>query len=253
MGAAPERGSGRLRRVSEIVLMGDARVAAVPVNEVDDDLIDVRSVADLSVDELKALPDGAYANLRSGLVERLLFAQERLRDDHRLLLVEGYRPGDVQERYFNGYRHHLETLDPTMDERESFRLASRYVSPPRVAPHVSGGAIDLTLVDRAGDPVDMGTAINATPEDTAGGCYFSADNISTEARHHRGLLASALTDAGLVNYPTEWWHWSFGDRYWALMTRNPAAIYGSVRGLDTTARSPGQFRAELPAGYAWQQ
>ena len=48
------------------------------------------------------------------------------------------------------------------------------------------------------------------------------------ARAARDLLARALTDAGLVNYPTEWWHWSFGDRYWALVTGAPVALYGPV-------------------------
>ena len=45
------------------------------------------------------------------------------------------------------------------------------------------------------------------------------------------MLGAALTAAGLVNYPTEWWHWSYGDRYWALMTGAPAALYGP-RELD---------------------
>jgi zinc D-Ala-D-Ala dipeptidase len=31
-----------------------------------------------------------------------------------------------------------------------------------------------------------------------------------------------------VNYPTEWWHWSYGDSYWALTTGAPAAIYGPI-------------------------
>jgi D-alanyl-D-alanine dipeptidase len=39
----------------------------------------------------------------------------------------------------------------------------------------------------------------------------------------------------LVNYPTEWWHWSYGDRYWALMTGAPAALYGPVA-ADKLAR-----------------
>jgi len=26
---------------------------------------------------------------------------------------------------------------------------------------------------------------------------------------------AVLAGAGLVNYRTQWWHWSFGDRYWA--------------------------------------
>ena len=40
-------------------------------------------------------------------------------------------------------------------------------------------------------------------------------------------MADVLGGAGLVNYPTEWWHWSFGDRYWALQT-GLTAVYGPV-------------------------
>ncbi|SED95789.1 D-ala-D-ala dipeptidase [Streptomyces sp. TLI_105] len=35
-----------------------------------------------------------------------------------------------------------------------------------------------------------------------------------------------LTSTGLVNYPTEWWHWSYGDRYWAPATGAATAPYG---------------------------
>lgn len=52
--------------------------------------------------------------------------------------------------------------------------------------------------------------------------------IGADARAHRGLLARVLGGAGLVNYPTEWWHWSYGDRYWALVTGAPAALYGPI-------------------------
>ena len=81
----------------------------------------------------------------------------------------------------------------------------------------------------------MGTPLNATPEDSAGACYFAAENISNEARHHRKILAAALAEAGLVNYPTAWWHWSYGDRYWAFTTGHSAAIYGPVQGFGATA------------------
>lgn len=221
--------------MNDIVLMGDPRVADIPVAEVGDDLVDVREERDLRLDGLKETPEGAYAYLRHGLVERLLFAQDRLPGEYRLLLVEGYRPYDLQEHYFSSYRQELEMRDPELDGAESFQLASRYVSPPVVAPHVSGAAIDLTLVDGSGQQVDMGTPVNASPEDSAGACYFAADDISGEARHHRQVLSAVLRSAGLVNYPTEWWHWSFGDRYWALMTGRPAAIYGPVRALGAPA------------------
>jgi D-alanyl-D-alanine dipeptidase len=31
-----------------------------------------------------------------------------------------------------------------------------------------------------------------------------------------------------VNYPMEWWHFSYGDRYWAYHKKALQAIYGPV-------------------------
>jgi D-alanyl-D-alanine dipeptidase len=60
----------------------------------------------------------------------------------------------------------------------------------------------------------------------AGACYTHAANIANEARSLRHILSTALTDAGLINYATEWWHWSYGDRYWALVTVRATTRYG---------------------------
>jgi D-alanyl-D-alanine dipeptidase len=74
----------------------------------------------------------------------------------------------------------------------------------------------------------MGTPIDATPEASDGACYFGPRGISGAARINRDLLATCLTGAGLVNYPTESWHWSYGDRYWAFTSGQPTALYGPV-------------------------
>jgi len=115
-----------------------------------------------------------------------------------------------------------------MSCKEAERFASRYVAPPHVAPHVSGAAVDLTLADGAGAELDMGTRVNATPEESGGGCYTAAQNISTTGVQNRAILIRAMGPAGLVNYPTEWWHWSYGDRYWALQADVRHARYGPI-------------------------
>ncbi|MGW2785442.1 M15 family metallopeptidase [Streptomyces populi] len=109
--------------------------------------------------------------------------------------------------------------------------AHLHVSPPEIAPHSTGAAVGLTLVDADGRELDMGTPVNANPEESDGACYSAADGISGRARAHRRLLSDALIAAGLVNYPTEWWHWSYGDRYRALATGAGHALYGP-RELD---------------------
>ncbi len=82
---------------------------------------------------------------------------------------------------------------------------------------------------RAGRTLDMGTAIDATPEASDGSCFFDAPGISARARVQPRPAGGVLRHAGFVNYPTEWWHWSYGDRYWAFVTGAPAALFGEIR------------------------
>ncbi|MBV1938565.1 M15 family metallopeptidase [Streptomyces sp. BV286] len=219
--------------MTEIVLMSDPRVAAVPVQECGERLVDVRSEGRLLVDERKKQdPAGAFAHLRIGVLGRLLRAQEQLPQGTRLLFVEGYRPPSLQRRYFDEYAARLHADHPQWSAGQLRSAASRYVSPPEIAPHSAGAAVDVTLADDDGCELDMGTRMNATPEESAGACYTHARNISDEASSLRGILSTALTAAGLVNYPTEWWHWSYGDRYWALVAGEDAAFYGPTTSLS---------------------
>ena len=81
----------------------------------------------------------------------------------------------------------------------------------------------------------MGTQIDATPEASDGATAFDAPGLSPNARANRARLAACLGAVGFVNYPTEWWHWSYGDRYWAFVDR---ATDGPVRPrLDQRPRS----------------
>lgn len=58
-------------------------------------------------------------------------------------------------------------------------------------PHSTGGAVDVALVHDG----------------------RTAAPVTNAARRHRDILASAMDAAGFINYPAEWWHWSYGDRY----------------------------------------
>jgi D-alanyl-D-alanine dipeptidase len=55
------------------------------------------------------------------------------------------------------------------------------------------------------------------------------DSISRSAQKNREIMSEALLEVGFVNYPTEYWHWSYGDRYWAFQTNQRYAIYGTIK------------------------
>ncbi|MFD1250539.1 M15 family metallopeptidase [Nocardioides ginsengisoli] len=199
------------------ILLSDPRVRAVPVVECGEPL--VRLPRELS-------PAGAVA--RAGLVERLVAADRQLPAGVRLRVVEGFRTVAQQRAIITSYAAELAALHPGIAACDLERLTSRFVSPIDVAPHVAGAAVDLTLVDVCGEELDLGTPIDATPEQSDGRCWFAAAGIGADARAHRTLLAEVLGAQGLVNYPTEWWHWSLGDRYWALATGASHALYGPL-------------------------
>lgn len=113
-----------------------------------------------------------------------------------MLFVEGYRPPDLQRRYFEEYADDLRAANPAWPDEQVHQAASRYVSPPEIAPHSAGAAVGLTLVEADGNELDMGTRMNARLEESEGACYTDAALISPQARANRALLADALSSAG---------------------------------------------------------
>ncbi|RJQ81562.1 dipeptidase [Pseudonocardiaceae bacterium YIM PH 21723] len=216
--------------MAEIVLMCDPRVADLPVLECGEPLVDVRKFPEFRMNATYADQAGIYAQLRAGLVERLRLAASLLPTGTALMIYEGRRPMRLQAKYFQQYAEQLRRDNPGWSDDHLYQQTSRSLSPPAIGPHVAGAAVDLTLCAADGGELDMGGRLNAPPEEHDGACYTAATNISAEGKENRQILCSALETAGLVNYPTEWWHWSYGDRYWAMTTGTPAAIYGPISG-----------------------
>jgi zinc D-Ala-D-Ala dipeptidase len=199
------------------VLLSDPRVAAVPVRDSGEPLTEL----DESFGPSRAL-------VRVSVARRLALARAGLPEGLGLRVIAGYRTAAAQRAIIRSYAGELRLSHPAAGAAELERLTSRYVAPMAVAPHVAGAAVDLTLVDSGGRELDLGTPVDATPEQSGGACYFDAPQAGRHARANRELLAQVLRGAGLVNYPTEWWHWSYGDRYWAMTAGAPSAIYAAA-------------------------
>ncbi len=210
-----------------MILLSDPRVRAVPVLDCGEPLVEIGTAPELRLDPRERDATGAYGRVRGGVLARLRSAARELPAGIGLLVVEGHRTAAEQARRFAGYEERLRRAGID-DPAERHRRASAFVSPVDVAPHCAGAAVDLTLADAAGIELDMGGAVNGHRTGDEDRCPFDAPGLSDAARRHRALLAQALRAAGFVNYPTEWWHWSYGDRYWALASGADAAVYGPL-------------------------
>jgi D-alanyl-D-alanine dipeptidase len=98
-----------------------------------------------------------------------------------------------------------------------------------VPPHCTGAALDLYLVNQNAEPYEMGIHPKDWMKDENGALSLTqSEIISPEAQKNRSIMGRALNSVGFVNYPTEYWHWSYGDRYWAYVKHKAYAIYGTI-------------------------
>ena len=158
--------------------------------------------------------------LREGLLERLVAARDALPAPFALVVIDGWRSLAFQQELLDYYSLRHARLDGYVSDPGDERL---------VPPHVTGGAVDLTLTHN-GHPLSMGTDFDAF-EDAAALDWFEhpgrARGPAGElARRLRRQLASSLTGQGLAPLAEEWWHWSFGDQRWAVSQGETRALYG---------------------------
>ncbi|MEO2217712.1 M15 family metallopeptidase [Chromobacterium vaccinii] len=217
--------------MNKMLTLADPSLLDIPVAGHAEPFVDLAAYPDWAVDLSRCQISSRsphFLKARRAVAERLRDAARRLPDGLRFYVKEAYRPLARQQRSYDEHLARLRSLRPELDEAALLREASLYVAPPAVAPHPTGAALDVTLTDASGAELDMGCPFNADSEASGGACYTDSPAISESARANRRILIRAMRDAGFVNYPSEWWHWSYGDRYWAAVSGAPAALYAAV-------------------------
>jgi len=183
--------------------------------------------------------------LRIDVVRRLLIAQEYLSfDDSNLkfAVFDAWRPIPVQS-FMIDYTIEQECrqrgINPELKENLSQlndvkKLVNKYWAQPSFdqctpPPHSTGAAVDLTLADVNGLPIDMGGPIDAIGAISEPNYYakYGAQPSSSLYDTRRKLLLKVMSKAGFIQHPHEWWHYSFGDQLWAWTNCVSQAIYGA--------------------------
>lgn len=221
----------------KIVLIADPAVLAIPIHENNEPLIDLANQKEIAYGPAPISPDNTdYTKMRKTVYDKLLQAQATLPEGFKFCLYEGTRSLELQQNIFQGRYDILRKASPKKSHEEVFIESTKFVSPvinidgsKNVPPHSTGAAIDVYLIDNTGNVVDMGIHLDDTYKDITGEyCKTNSDVISDSAKIYRKIMNKALKDVGFVNYPTEYWHWSYGDRYWAYQTNQKYAIYGAA-------------------------
>ncbi len=134
--------------------------------------------------------------LRREAADQLVKAQNMLKEKgFRFKMLDCYRPLPVQQQLW-----------------DKFQNAS-YVTPPgKGSMHNRGLAVDLTIVDRNGEELDMGTSFDFFGKEA----HHTYTNFSDTILSNRNLLKNTMEKVGFKPIRTEWWHYSYTKKMYGL-------------------------------------
>jgi zinc D-Ala-D-Ala dipeptidase len=171
--------------------------------------------------------------VRQTVLDRLHKAQSYLqkqRSGWRLQIFDAYRPLRVQQ-FMVDYTFQTVVAEAGLDaatmsaaERQGvLEQVYEFWAPPLVdlatpPPHSTGAAIDLTLVNQVGSPVEMGSVIDELSPRSYPNYFAERVEIEEQRYHaHRELLRESMAAGGFLRHPKEWWHFSYGDQLWVWL------------------------------------
>lgn len=219
---------------NQITLIADPTVLAIPIKENCDPFIDLRDQNIIAFGSSPEIPNNTdYTKMRQVVYKKLLAAQSMLPQDLKFCLYEAYRSLELQAKLFDKYYSKQQQKHPSWNHEELFVETTKLVSPVinldgsrNTPPHSTGAAIDIYLISKNGEAVDMGIQLKDWIEDLdVSLSQTDSVKISGKAQEYRAIMSETLTAVGFVNYPTEFWHWSYGDKYWALSAGAEHAFY----------------------------
>jgi len=216
----------------------------IPINECDEPLIalsPLRKRLGIEIEPVYfrqevpgAIPESF---VRESLVSKLERAKMLLPKGFNFIVWDAWRPLSAQQALFDKFKYQILSENPDIDNDDLLKRTSVYVSLPsadplKPSPHNTGGAIDLTIADRNGDLLEMGTDFDDFTN-KAKTTFFEQDDVGlTEKeriyRENRRLLFSVMVSAGFTNYPEEWWHFDYGDQFWASISNSQNALYSTI-------------------------
>ncbi len=150
--------------------------------------------------------EAPYAILTVEAAEKLRAAADEFRAlGYRVMIFDAYRPqravkhfvrwandaGDMrmQQEFYPDYKKKILLVDEGYIARNSS--------------HCRGSAIDMTLTDLEGNPLDMGTGFDFFGKRA----WHGAKGLTREQEANRALLRSVMEKHGFKAFEKEWWHY----------------------------------------------
>lgn len=145
----------------------------------------------------------AYGSLKRAFLHRIAFQKlttaalsvQKYHSHYKLLIYDALRPRSAQRvlwKYVVGTSHQKYVADPDKGSIHNY-----------------GFAVDLTVIDQNGAPLDMGAAFDdfreiSQPDQEEK--FLASGELTKDHIENRMLLRNAMVGAGFSSIAHEWWH-----------------------------------------------
>ncbi|MBR4540190.1 MAG: M15 family metallopeptidase [Clostridia bacterium] len=150
--------------------------------------------------------EAPYAILTVEAAEKLKEAADEFRQmGYRLMIFDAYRPQ-------RAVKHFVRWANDAGDTRMQAEFYPEYKKKillvdegyiARNSSHCRGSAVDLTITDMDGNPLDMGTGFDYFGKLA----WHGAKGVTEEQAANRQLLCSVMERHGFKRFDHEWWHY----------------------------------------------
>jgi len=214
-----------------IKIIPDELLIKIPVKDNNEKLVNLRKYCPeiiINIDPQSKRIQQLSKNtcyIRKSVALKLCKAQKLLPVDYYLMIWEAHRPLKVQKKMYSDLYNKLKKKHYNWTKEKIKQETDKFVAPIEIIPpHSTGGTIDLTIIGPNGKQLNMGTKLDTFNKKS----HTFSKVISKISMNNRKLLIKVMTKSGFVNYPIEWWHWSYGDRYWAATLKKKFSIYKGI-------------------------
>lgn len=200
------------------MLLSGARAESVPAHELPDGFCYVHEVIDDVILDIRYagthnfvgdVIDGyeaPYAIMTNEAAQALKEAADEFRAmGYRLMIFDAYRPQDAV-RHFVRWSQDADDMRNQAEFYPDYKKKSLLVDQGYIArnsSHCRGSAVDLTITDLEGNPLDMGTGFDYFGKLA----WHGAKGVTEEQATNRELLCSVMEKHGFKPFEHEWWHY----------------------------------------------
>lgn len=152
-----------------------------------------------------------------GRISKILDKQNK-----RLIIRSVFRSFEHQQLLWDEEIDSLKEDYPNKSIEEIEEICEKFYAPPTKTPHATGGAVDVLIYDlKTNIVMDFGANDDHLTKDGIDidlneKCYPYNPTISEEAKKNRKLLFNLFEDEDFVVDMKEYWHFDYGNVFWAL-------------------------------------